>query len=247
MRNKRGILAGIIAVVACGFALLTLAKSSEDVSCGLGPPPDADAFGAFEAAAASQVQRLGYTKVCAGNLERYQIDGELRPMTEVVPELQFRPVELANTPFHSFTNLGALAESVSKVNSRLYRSFKMPDGHTVTLFEHDMSADGTHSYRDPKDEPERVNDAPARLVVLQVPEGKAVSVLSWKEARRGYELWIDANVVLEKKQPQFFALAATLPKSIPARTQEPEAEPVMLGPGGLPLIPPPPAFPPMGK
>lgn len=247
MLNKRRILASIFAVAACGFALLPLAKTSEKVMCGLGPPPGSDTAGEFDAAYSSEVQRVGYTTVCEGNLERYQIGAELRPMKEVAPELQFRPVELAGTPFNSFAHLGALAESVSKVNSRLYRSFKMHDGHTVTLFEHDMSADGSHSYRHPKDEPERVNDFPARLVVMQASSGKAVSIISWTEGRRGYELWMDANVIREKKRSQFLALAATLRKSIPARTQEPASEPIMLAPDGMPLLTLPPILPPTEK
>ncbi|MBA5689851.1 hypothetical protein [Rugamonas apoptosis] len=111
----------------------------------------------------------------------------------------------------------------------------------MTLFEHDMSADGTHAYRRPEDEPERINGLPARLVVLQAPSGKAVSVLSWTEGRRAYELWMDANVVLEKKQAQFFALAASLPKSIPAKPDEPESEKPMLGSDGMPVFSAPPA------
>jgi hypothetical protein len=63
--------------------------------------------------------------------------------------------------------LGGRAESVGDVPSRLYRGFRMPDGHRVTLFEHDMSADGSRSWRDPKDEPERINGVPARLVVME--------------------------------------------------------------------------------
>jgi hypothetical protein len=93
----------------------------------------------------------------------------------------------------------------------------MPDGHTVTLFEDDLSADGLRMYRDPKDEPERVNGFPARLVILQAPNGKAMSIISWVEHQRSYELWLDANVILEKKKPALLALAASLPKSIPAR------------------------------
>ena len=61
----------------------------------------------------------------------------------------------------------------------------------VTLFEHDMSADGSRSWRDPKDEPERINGMPARLVVMEAASGKAVSLLSWFEGRRGYQLWVD--------------------------------------------------------
>lgn len=61
-------------------------------------------------------------------------------------------------------------------------------GHSLTVFEQDMSADGSTSWRDPKDEPERVNGLPARLVVLEDPSRTAVSLLSWMEGRRDYQL-----------------------------------------------------------
>jgi hypothetical protein len=104
-----------------------------------------------------------------------------------------------------------------------------------------MSADGSQSARAPKDEPERINGLPARLVVMQAGAGKAVSFLSWREGRRYYELWIDANVVLEKTRPQLFMLAASLPKSVPARPHEPDLIPIRLGPDGMPIMPEPPA------
>jgi hypothetical protein len=93
----------------------------------------------------------------------------------------------------------------------------MTDGRLLTLFEHDMSADGSSMQRDPADEPERINGLPARLIVLQGESGKAVSVLSWLEGRRYLELWLDANVVLTHTRPQLMALAASLPKSVPAK------------------------------
>lgn len=241
MRYKRLMCAGAIAIAACGYALLSTAQSPNGAACGLGPPPGSPMFAKFEAQQAEEVARTGYLTVCESNLARYDVRSQLRSLDAATAGVEFRPVELAETPFSSFTSMGALAEAVSNKQSRLYRSFRMPDGHTVTLFEHDMSADGTHSYRSPKDEPERVNDLPARLVVLQAGQDKAVSVLSWNEGRRYYEIWLDANVVLEKKRAQLFAMAASLPKSIPARLNEPPADPVGLGPDGVPLMPPPPA------
>ena len=74
------------------------------------------------------------------------------------------------------TSLGGTAESVSNVKSRLYRGFRTVDGLTVTLFEHDMSADGSQLFRNSMDEPEEVNGLPARLIVMQASSGKAISI-----------------------------------------------------------------------
>jgi len=79
-----------------------------------------------------------------------------------------------------------------------------------------MSADGGSSWRDPKDEPERINGPAARLVVLEDPSGKAVSLLSWMEGRRDYQLSIDANIAREPLPDRLFALAAPLPHAVPA-------------------------------
>ena len=228
-----------VAVVACGYALLSLAKAPKEMACGLGPPPGSKEFAAFEARQQAEVQQAGYQVVCEGNLARYDVGSDLRPLASVVSKLDFQPSDLTATPFNSFSILGAVAESVSGIKSRLYRSFKMPDGHTATLFEEDMSADGVHFYRNPKDEPERVNDSPARLIVLQAPNGKAVSVISWNEGRRMYELWLDANVILEGKRQQFIALAASIPKSSPSRKDEPPFTPLTMGEDGMPVLPKP--------
>jgi len=217
MQRIRVIPVALVAVAAVGYAWKLPADAPAKVACGLGPPPGSKEFAAFEASQSAEVLDLGYNLVCEGNLARFDIGSELQPLASVVPKLDFQPVDLTATPFSSFLTLGALAEAVSDVKSRLYRRFKMPDGHTITLFEDDMSADGSHTYRDPKDEPERVNDLPARLTVLQAPNGKAISVISWVEGRREYQLWLDANVILEQKKPQFLALAASIPKSVPAK------------------------------
>ncbi|MBA5606101.1 hypothetical protein H3H36_12110 [Duganella sp. FT3S] len=242
MRLKRWVLTGAIAAAACGYALLSTAQSGKNAACtGFGPPPGSPNFAKFEEQRAAEIKRTGYLMACEDILARYDVTSQLQPLKAMTTALQFRPLDLAGTPFSSFTNIGGLAEAVSNVNSRLYRSFRQPDGHLLTLFEHDMSADGTHSYRRPEDEPERINGLPARLMVLQATSGKAVSVLSWTEGRRGLELWINANVVLENKRAQFFALAASLPKSIPANAHEPESSPPMLGPDGKPVLSAPPA------
>jgi hypothetical protein len=187
-------------------------------ACGLGPPPGSPGFAEARAREAAEVARDGYRRVCDADLARF--DGArygLRPLAAATRGLAFRPLDLANTPFAGFTLLGAAPESVGSVPSRLYRVFRMNDGHQLTLFEHDMSADGSSMQRDPADEPERIKGLPARLVVLQGESGKAVSVLSWLEGRRYLELWLDANVALTHTRPQLMALAAALPKSVPAK------------------------------
>lgn len=219
---------------------ITLAAhaAAADLPCGLGAPPGTREFAAQRAREADEVARKGYLTVCEANLERYDVRSSLKPLAAASKGLAFKPVELAGTPFARWQALGGLPETVGDVRSRFYRSFRDPKGRTVTLFEHDMSADGTSAYRDPKDEPERVNGLPARLVVLQAPK-KAASVLSWTEGRRAYELWVDANVVLDRSRREMFALAASLPKAIPAKPNEPMPAPPRLGPDGVPIIQPP--------
>jgi hypothetical protein len=93
--------------------------------------------------------------------------------------------------------------------------------YELILYGHGMSTDGVTTWRHPKDEPERINGMAARLVVMEDPSGSAVSNLSWVEGRRDYQLWIDANVVRKPLREQLFALAASLPRSVPACPNEP--------------------------
>jgi hypothetical protein len=205
-------------LLAGACLLASTAWAAPGPACGLGPPPGSPGFAEARAREAAEVARDGYQRVCDANLARY--DGAtygLRPLAAATRGLAFHPLALENTPFAAFTLVGAAPESVGSVPSRLYRVFRMRDGHLLTLFEHDMSADGSSMLRDPADEPERINGLPARLTVLQGGSGKAVSVLSWLEGRRYLELWLDANVVLTHARPQLMALAASLPKSVPAR------------------------------
>lgn len=236
---NRRLFAGIAAATVFGVANPSSAAPVPDESCGLGVPPGSPGFAESEARQAALAQRDGFLRVCEADLARYAIPASVKPLSQVMAGLAFRPVELAGTPFAKLTSVGGIAESLSEVKSRLYRSFRLSNGRTITLFEHDMSADGSQSYRNPKDEPERINGLPARLVVLQASSGKAVSNLSWKEGRRSYELWMDANVTLEHLGPQLFALAASLPPSVPARLHEPVLSPIVLGPDGLPQDSPP--------
>lgn len=170
-----------------------------------------------------ETRRNGYERVCPGDLGRFEIS--FRPIESVTRKLAFQPIDLAHTPFARFEPLGGRVETVGDVASIVYRGFRLPDGHVLTLQEHDMSADGVSSWRDPKDEPEHVNGLPARLFVMEAPSGAAVSHLSWVQGRRDIQLWIDANVVREPLRERLFALAASLPAAVPACPNEPPPKP----------------------
>jgi hypothetical protein len=207
--------------------------NAPDVRCGLGPPPNAYDFVAWNARRQQQTRERGYELVCDAGLERYDIPWKMRPLGGA--RLAFKPVDLARTPFARFEDQGNQIETIGDKRSRLYRRFGLSDGHVVVLSEHDMSADHSHSWRDPKDEQERVGTLPARLVVLQTPSGKAVSSLTWIEGRRDYELWVDANAGLDRAlRARMFALAASLPPSKPACPNEAPYKAVPLGPDGFP-------------
>jgi hypothetical protein len=227
---KRWVLAvaGITVAIACGSIVRTGVR---DYQCST----DRSRHAATHAA---DTLRNGFERVCEGDLDRFDIS--LQSLDKATRKLAFPPVDLTHTPFAQFEPLGGRAESVVDIPSLLYRGFRMPDGHQVTLFEHDMSADGTRSWRDPKDEPERINGMPARLVVLEAPSGKAVSVLSWFEGRRVYELWVDANVVRVPLRDRLFALAASLPRAVPACPNEPPPPPMRFDANGYPVDEPPP-------
>jgi len=215
--------AGIAVAIACGAIVRTGVR---EYQCSVDRSRDA-------ATHAADTLRNGFERVCASDLDRFDI--AFQSLAKATRKLAFTPVDLTHTPFAQFESLGGRAESVSDVPSRLYRGFRMPDGHHVTLFEHDMSADGSRSWRDPKDEPERINGLPARLVVLEDAGGKAVSVLSWFEGRRGYQLWVDANVVRVPLRDRLFALAASLPRAVPACPNEPPLPPLRFDADGNPV------------
>lgn len=222
--------AAIAVALPLAFSHTTSAKGT--ASCGLGLPPGAPGFAEAQARRALEVQTNGYLKVCEADLERYRI--AFQPSATILASLRFQPVDLSGTPFAFFKSLGALIEPGSSAHTRVYRGFVMPDGHSVTLFEEDMSAEGTSTWRAPEDEPERINDIPAHLGVLQAPSGNAISHLSWVERRRAYELWIDANVVTTPLRKQLFALAASLPRSVAACPNEAPPKAARLGIDGLP-------------
>lgn len=240
MKTKSWIAVGSAAVfVVLYFVFTQVGQSRSDAACGLGLSPGAPGFAEAEARQAAEVKKNGYQRVCETNLERFDISFSSKDLADA--DLAFTPVDLAGTPFAQLTKLGLMVEPVNGIPSRLYRGFRMPDGRRLTLFEHDMSADGTSMWRDLKNAPELVRGLPARLNVMQTPSGKAVSHLSWLEGRRYYELWIDANVAGKPLRDQLFALAASLPASVPACPNEPPPRTVKLGPDGLPDDEPPPA------
>lgn len=232
---RRSVAWGIFVTIIALCAAWTQAGPSfiSTLSCGLGLPPGAPGFAEAEAQQALETQKNGYQTVCDANLERFRI--AFRPLAATIPDLAFLPVDLSGTPFAGFASLGGKTESVSGVRSRLYRGFRTPEGHTVTLSERDMSADGGSIYRHSTAEPERINGLPARLGVFQTPAGKAISHLSWVERRRFYELWIDANVVGTPLRERLFAMAASLPPSTPACPNERLPEPMRIGADGFPI------------
>lgn len=242
-RRARHIQFALAGIAIAGLAVVGMAQragAAPQESCGLGLPPGHPGFAEAEARREAEVRRNGYLRVCAANLDRYDI--AFSPMAGISARLAFQPVELSGTPFAGLAPLGGAAEAVNTSYSRVYRGFRLPGGQTLTLFEHDMSVDGSSSWRDPKDEPERINGLPARLVIQQAGSGKAVSALSWIEGRRAYELWIDANVAGHPLRDQLFSLAASLPASVPGCPKERPPRRVSLGPDGRPVTEPPPAF-----
>ncbi len=237
MTTLRQWLLGATALLALSIASgaylgMRAANATIRAPCGLGPPPGHPDYAAYVASQEQEVRVNGYRRVCADNLKRYDIP--LTALNRVLATLDFAPVDLARTPFAQYQSLGAMAEGINDIRSRLYRGFHLPDGRTLILFEHDMSADGSRMHRDPQWENERVKGMPARLMVLQAETGKAVSHVSWRDGRRSYELWIDANVAGTPMRAQLLALAASLPHPVPACPNEPAPAPWTLGPDGLP-------------
>lgn len=226
-----------------GMAALTMAARAMqgagpagDAPCGLGLPPDAPGFARQKEERAAEAKKNGFLRVCEANLQRYSVT--FLPLAVATHGLDFEPVDLRKTPFARLHSLGGRSERFSGAESRLYRGFRSAAGHTLTLFEHDMSADGTHMRRAPEDEPERINGLPARLVVLQADSGKAVSVLSWRQGRRYYELWIEANAARDPLRARLFELAGSLPLAVPACPED-SRKGAASGPGGSPFDDPP--------
>jgi hypothetical protein len=235
-RWRRCLLIGMPLLLMAAFMVRMSAsgETASEVPCGLGLPPDAPGFAQQQVLQRAEEQRDGFRRVCEAALARYDL--RFVPVPVATAGLDFTPVALDATPLAAMTALGARSESVSGVDAILYRGFRTADGSTLTLSEHDMSADGTRSWRDPNDEPERVNGLPARLTVLEARPGRSVSVLSWKEGRRWFELWWQINASRDPARAQLFALAASLPRSTPACPNEQLGEEPSLGPDGRPVI-----------
>lgn len=232
---KRRTLAGFVMAT---FLLCSAPAGAAPTPCQLGPAPGAPGFAEAQAQREDEARTRGYLKVCDAFLHRFRI--AFAPLASTMADLPFQPADLAGTPFAGLRSVGALTEKANLERSRLYRGFRLPDGHTLTLFEHDMSLDGASIWRAPEDEPERINGLPARLGVFVTDSGAALSHLSWVEGRRNYELWVDANVVGTPLRAQLFALAASLPLSVPGCPDEIPPAPLQLGEDGAPVFPPPP-------
>ena len=220
------------ATLAVSASAMAASTPPADAFCGLGLPPDAPGFARQQAQRDAEEKRHGFQRVCEANLERYAV--AFLPMEQARTNLAFEPVDLGRTPFARLDSLGASPETVGDTVSRFYRGFRTPEGHVLTLFEHDMSADGSSMGRDPQDEPERINGLPARLIVLQAASGKAVSVLSWLQGRRYLELRLGANAARDPLRRRLFELAASLPASVPACPNELPPKRVVLGADGFP-------------
>ena len=230
MRRWLGAVLALAVLVACIVVGRTGYKLYQ---CSVGPPAGTPAYAEAQARKEAETLRNGFKRMCEGDLGRFDIS--FRSMASATRNLAFTPVDLTHTPFARLAPLGARSEAVNDIRSRLYRGFRMPDGHVVTLFEQDMSADGGRTWRRPEDEPERINGLPARLGVFEDEAGTAVSHLSWVEGRRMYELWIDANVARVPLRNQLFALAASLPRSVPACPNERPPRPFGFDADGRPV------------
>jgi len=65
--------------------------------------------------------------VCDGDLARFDIS--FQPLARATRDLAFQPVDLTHTPVARLESLGGRAERLMDVPSRLYRGFRLPDGH----------------------------------------------------------------------------------------------------------------------
>lgn len=203
--------------LCCGALLLLapvagLAQAVPQVLCGTGMPDQ-------ERVQEQQRAAPGYLLVCEENLRRFDRLPAAQPLAVATAHLAFTPVVLDETPFRDFELVGGLADVLvgDAGASALHRIFRTPARRVIDLREWDMSVTGGEVFSRRELQTEQVNGAPAQLVVLQAPSGRAFSVISWIESRRHYELSIDANVILEPASPTLQQLAASLPKSVAAK------------------------------
>ena len=199
----------LLAPVTC------LAQPAPQVFCGAGLP-DQDRLQQQQRAA------LGYLLVCEENLRRFDRLPAAQPLAVATAHLAFTPVVLDETPFRDFELVGSLSDvQVGDAGaSALHRFFRTPARRVIDLREWDMSVTGGEVFSRRELQTEQVNGAPAQLVVLQAPSGRAFSVISWMEGRRHYELSIDTNVLVTPASPTLQQLAASLPKSVAAKPGE---------------------------
>ena len=187
------------------------------VHCGLGPPPGTTNYAEHERKQTKQRTELGYLLVCEDNLRRYDYLARAKRLEEVLPRLAFKPVSLDATPFSQMKAAGGFADYFSDGRAAgIHRTFKAPAGRIIDLLEWDMSVSGGSVKSQQSLQTERVNDSPAQLTVVQTESGKAMSILSWVEGRRYYELSIDMNVSATGIS-NFIQLARSIPRSVPAK------------------------------
>lgn len=231
----------VVSITALAFTLFAgyaAAHRSEagGASCTAPPPPGSPGYAEAQAIDAAQAARNDFSTVCVTDLARYDLSSRVRPMADTLPRLAFPPVALDRTPFAKLKVVGGVIEQFSDIASGLYRVFQDENGRAITLFEHDMSADGSQMSRAPGDEQQRVNGLPARLAIVR-NGAKTVSTLTWNEGRRAYELSMDGDVTNDGRRARLFSLAASLLKSVPAKTDE-QLSPFSVGPDGMPIIAP---------
>jgi hypothetical protein len=208
----------VLVLIALQLAAVPVARGqAPKVYCGLGPPPDSPEFADYRRLQKEQESALGYRLVCDRDVNAGfgPLEARRRSQQGAV-SLAFQPVSLGGTPFAAFEAIGQVADVSSPSGyTLLNRTFRTPSAKLINLREWDMSVSGGAVYPlDPAERREDVNGAPAQLTILQSPSGIAVSILTWIEGRREYQLMMDANVKAAGT-PNLLELARSLPKSVP--------------------------------
>jgi hypothetical protein len=216
-----------VTVSACGGGRggsIGSGAASDQVSCGLGPPPGSPQFEEHEQLQDRQRASLGYVLLCSESLGRFDYAARVEPLDKATAHLAFTPVSLGATPFAALEALGGWQDYFGSPDGAagLHRTFRTPQGYIVDLREWDMSVGGGQVMVRADLQTEQVNGNLAQLTVVQAPSGKAVSLLLWVEGRRSYELSTNANVKTTDVSPTIFELATAIPKSVPARLDESE-------------------------
>ena len=231
-----------VALIACVmlamFATPSFSSGSIDkkeVFCGLGPPPGSSTFVEHQRRQNEQRKALGYLLVCNDALRQYDYASLVRPLDQATKNLAFTPVKLESTPFSRLQLLGAIPDHFGDAGpSALHRTFRSTSGDVIDLFESVTTGEGSVVFHNPANLTKRINGLPAQLVILQAPSGRAVSILSWVEGNRAYELSINTNANLQDSSPSLLVLAQSIPKSASIILRESENE----LPPAPPFIPP---------